>query len=88
MSKQIRVTVEEKHIKAGRRGQANSCPIALALNEQYDTEESHVSYKWCFVGPIGDHPYDLSRRAIKFIEDFDNGEKVEPATFVFKKSTR
>ncbi len=87
MSKQIRVTVEEKHIKEGVRGRTKNCPLALALNEQYDTEESHVSYLWCHIGPLGD-PYALSYRAIKFIDDFDGGKKVEPATFVFKKSTR
>ena len=81
--KQIRVTVTEKHIKDGARSSTISCPIALALQEQYDTLDVRVT-GWS--AGVDGALYSLSNKAEDFIHKFDTKEKVGPATFVFKRN--
>ena len=84
--KQVTVRVTRKHIKEGKRGDALSCPIALALqdagvsdplvgSDQFDGYRSKRFVSGC-----------LTRRAQTFIERFDDKKPVKPATFRLKVS--
>ncbi len=79
MRKKITVTAE--HIARGRRGNNVYCPIALALQ----AAGYRVPYvmrrrvRFC-----GGPEVPLSRRAQKFIREFDRGSKhAEPFSFLF-----
>lgn len=81
----MKVKVTAQHIKDGVPGDADACPIALALNEQLPAEED--SFGWTVDAFTAENVHTrvrLSKRAQKFVERFDNGVPVGPAIFVLK----
>lgn len=85
-----RVVITQEHINKGRRNDAASCPIALAVMDVIEARNVIVS------GLIKTyHPNDLggwecvyyrhSARSKQFMRDFDNGKKVLPQTFYITK---
>lgn len=78
-----KIKVTRQHIRNGQ-SMLTACPIALALKE-------HV-WKDVFVGVGHRDVYfgssdtrvnvPLSKRARKFVKDFDSGKKVVPSVFV------
>lgn len=81
----MQVTITQEHINNGVKNSATSCPIALALK---DTGWRRP-YVWsidCY--DRGPEPYMtkylLSLKAQRFVENFDTGKPVQPATFRFR----
>lgn len=87
----MKVKVTQSHIKRGNKGQANSCPIALAVQEAI--KESCLPK---FFGKITEVVVDESSRVqfdngcefsfdddrfADFIQNFDEGKKVKPFQF-------
>ena len=77
------VKVTQEDIQNGVRWDTSNCPITLAIN-RIGFPEARVYYdSWT---QSNEHPHrylynPLSRRARKFISDFDLGEPVKPSTF-------
>ena len=88
MAKQIRVTVKAKHIRLGKAGAIKACPMALALKEQYEC----IGDEFISVGferaTVKDTRYALSKTAARFVNRFDTGKPVKPATFVLTELYR
>src|SRR5271170_7675821 len=78
----IDLNVTKSHIATGKQS-STQCPIALALIDK--------RYEEVNVGELKDEAYfyyegvdyiaELSKRAIKFIDKFDNNEPVKPFSF-------
>ena len=75
MIRLIDITYED--IEMGDRGCENSCPIALALKREYDTEnigvtmEDNIPILW-MDNEVLNLEDDMLKRVDKFIEHFDN----------------
>lgn len=78
-----KIQVKQKHIKAGKIGSTNSCPIALAFAEAGIPRRvgANVTYEMDSLH-VGERP--LPRSAKRFIASFDARRKVQPFTFIFK----
>ena len=80
----MKIEVTQKHIDCGDIGSDLSCPIGLAIKEQIDgADNPSVGIREIVVPIVGRgilqmKPTDI---IVKFIEQFDNGEQVEPQTF-------
>ena len=85
--KRIKVVVKAKHIKAGMAQNCQSCPIALAMREQYDPHAT----MGVTVATVNDVTYMAPKAAIRFVDKFDMahemGKKasVKPFTFYLTK---
>ena len=85
MKRLIDITYQD--IEMGDRGCENSCPIALALKREYDTEnigvtmEDNITILW-MDNEVLNLEKDMLKRVDKFIEHFDKQweEKPEPFT--------
>ena len=85
MKRLIDITYQD--IEMGDRGCENSCPIALALKREYDTEnigvtlEDSIPILW-MDNEVLKLEDDMLKRVDKFIKHFDNQweEKSEPFT--------
>lgn len=81
MKTSMKITVTEEDIK---RGKIDSClcPIALAtLRLGYTNVNVWTDRLYCKDKQGNISEYTLSRRAIKFIERFDNGLSVKSSNF-------
>lgn len=80
--KRFKVSVTQKHIKAGKRGEPKSCPLALALQEQLpsfmEIEEVKVFNDHA---EFGGYHITLPTRAERFVDRFDAFEAVKPFEF-------
>jgi len=82
MKKRIRVT--DGDIARGRPGEANECPLALAIKRGFATDgyvsvSNHlasIDLAW------GIRCATLSPRAQVFVRQFDRGRTVRPTTFM------
>lgn len=74
------VSVTRKHIKNGNPISPSSCPIALALRETCETEQTIRVYNQV---EIGGREYYLPRSVLRFINRFDNEKSVKPFRFKF-----
>jgi hypothetical protein len=77
----MRISVTQDHIDNGMRGICDRCAIALAVK---DSCGKYPSVTEDFV-LINQARYYVSRRARKFIQNFDKGKKAVPSVFVFEK---
>lgn len=75
----IKLKIEAKHIKHGRRCSMEKCPIALAGKEQYD-ETTYVGNN-CIGFDHGKFIVDLPQIAKDFIFKYDTQQPVEPFEF-------
>ena len=82
--------VEQKHIDNGIRMHTYKCPIALAIREKFESSgcgivqidvDSEDIFVWFDNGETRQH-YETPIEAQLFLEDFDNGDEVEPFDFV------
>lgn len=85
MIRLIDITYED--IEMGDRGCENSCPIALALKREYDTENIGVTLEKNNPVLYMDNDMlkinkDMLNRVMGFINDFDNG--VDPFPFTLE----
>lgn len=86
----MRLKVERKHITKGNQGEAESCALALALNDQIkqafggaiELDEVRVGGSTStIIIPAQTITFNNSRAATKFIENFDDNKKsVRPTT--------
>ena len=87
MLKKIHVTQED--IKNGKDRDYNSCPIALAMKRELNTDRVVVDYStstYCLCKDIrhecGCNGFNNSSRMKRFIDRFDNYKHVRPTTFI------
>ncbi len=82
----MRVTVKQKHINEGIKGDSCRCPLARALVEKCPDKIVSVLYAHAYLRlpEETESPWLLSHRAQKFVVDFDDGKAVKPATFILK----
>ena len=77
------ISVTQKHIDEGIRFSGSSCPIALALKEEYNY--AYVSYDYA---TICERPnssmYGCTKRMKQFIDKFDQNKEVKPFKFRLK----
>lgn len=78
----MRVKVTQKHIKNGKNGDREFCPIALALMDK-GSQCVTVLHKSCY---LNGHSYRLPIVAREFILKFDRDQKVEPFEFNIRKN--
>lgn len=89
----MRVHVRKTHIKKGKRGSENSCPIALALKAAgfseatVDGTEIECDYGPDLFAPDG-RAWLLSAKLIEFVQTFDQNRKVRPMSFVLDDERR
>ncbi len=78
----MKICVTKKDIANGTPTEPDCCPIALALiragfnDVSVDTDNVRLF--------VGKPSLKLPQKAIDFIEQFDNGEEVDPFTFELK----
>ena len=72
----MKITVTRAHIEAGRPGDPDADPIALAIREHLPGASVGLA-----VVEIGKSEHPLPRAAIRFVWDFDAGRPVEPFAF-------
>lgn len=85
----VKIKVTDKHIKKGIDGSTTHCPISLALSDDKSLNVLAVStgFHFCYMHTEKDtYRADLTKKARKFISDFDSGKKVKPmeATLIFE----
>jgi hypothetical protein len=76
----MKIKVMQKHIAHGERKSPASCPIALAIREQAPEVAPNAKVSRAFVR-TRNRNYPLSRRAERFVKQFDEGKTVTPFTF-------
>lgn len=80
------ITVTKTDIKKGKKESTTCCPIALAVKRKLKKpqliyvfrDEIRFGRQW---GNNYDNDIDLPKSAVKFIDKFDDGEKVKPFSF-------
>jgi hypothetical protein len=76
----MKITVTQEHIDKGIREDCTACPIALALRERgfdkYSVGRYAIYPNWGRRGAVG-----LSRAAVRFTREFDQGLPVQPFSF-------
>lgn len=76
------INVELKHIEHGEMGDINTCPIALAVNEQLDgictVGRYHINLRQRGGGVLTGY---LTGEAVTFIQHFDSRAPVLPFSF-------
>lgn len=79
-----KIEVKNKHIKAGKRGKCELCPIALAIKEKFPSAAVYVDFNIVelhFSNGVRLTSY-LPQKASAFISRFDEGlKKVRPFSF-------
>lgn len=76
--KSIKISIAPRHIRCGTKGSMESCPIALAIKEALLTDNVKVDGSGIF---INERKYEVDKKDLRFIERFDNGERVSPYSF-------
>lgn len=75
--KRLKVTVTRDHIKRGKPGESEYCPIALALKGMGKRHVQVGEVCCCWDGGTADLPL----KSTKFIERFDAKKPVKPFSF-------
>lgn len=83
----IFVKVTEDHIRSGRPGKKDFCPLALAIADAIGVGFNHVRvYEdrvTIFWGPIP-RKFRLPGKASEAVRRFDGGEPIEPFAFILE----
>lgn len=79
-TKYVTVKVTRKHIAAGKPSHACECPIALALKDKGFSSVEVWRHGW-YPEPSTGGCAMLSKKALDFVDLFDNERPVKPATF-------
>jgi hypothetical protein len=86
MAKFHTIEIKRKHIKNGQPEDPWQCAIARATRNHFDatrvTVAGEISIEGA-AGQISDLKLKLTKRAFKFIDKFDNREKVQPTKMRF-----
>lgn len=85
----VKIKVTEEHIKAGKRGDCNACPIALAVLDAVMVPAVRANMFGlsliCSDRGYPDNEYishaNYTPKVARFISDFDRGNHVKPFTF-------
>lgn len=81
MKKIIVITATD--IKKGTRGNARTCPIALACERAFPEHKNNV-WIGLIIAKINGYRMALPKKAVNFITNFDRKKIVKPFKFVFK----
>lgn len=79
------IEVTQKHIDEGKRGEANTCAVALALTDATGYSASVGTFSGTLFkidrlsGVVAD--FDLPKPVTKWIKAFDSGSTVTPMSF-------
>ncbi|MEK6881900.1 MAG: hypothetical protein AABY22_19940 [Nanoarchaeota archaeon] len=87
--KTIKIKVSTTHIKNGKINSTRKCPIALAIQETMNISYREASVYDDYINlEIGGtmHFINLPKRAIDFIDKFDDRRQVKPFCFQIKIS--
>jgi len=76
------IHVKRKHIRAGHKCQPRSCPIALAIEEQWGCDMIYVDENQISIDNY--NGYHIPRSVVRFIRKFDKKGKVTVRPFNFK----
>lgn len=82
-STNIRIT--EAHIRDGVKGSECDCPIALALRDTLFTDAVRVNGEGIFVN---NRKFNMDKEDLRFMERFDNGQRVKPYSFRLIRTAR
>lgn len=75
----MKVKVEKKHIRKGKKGYPDRCPIALALKDTLGADDVKV---WIHCAEVNGTFFQLPHTAQLFIQDFDKKKSsVKPFEF-------
>lgn len=75
----MKISVSERDIAAGKRGECCQCPLALAILRASKREFVAVSCASVLLDTCYEVP--LPDEAMQFVKDFDMGENVSPFEF-------
>ena len=88
----ITITVTQENINNGQVKCNDTCPVALSFKGHKDIahvgifdKHSHLFLKKKIKGRTIMLDFDHSKELLNFIKEFDSGEKVSPASFVFSR---
>ena len=80
----MEVNITQEHIDKGTRGEARSCPISLAINDQCGdythTRTTRYSIDVYNAEKREQRIYYHTKESYRFIRDFDAGKEVMPCT--------
>lgn len=83
----MKITVTPKHIQRGKRGHADHCPMAIALNEQCPAYEATVGndrvHFTSLLNPVKMITINLPFSAQMFVQAFDGERLTEDSPRVF-----
>ena len=75
----MKIRVTQKHLREGKRNEADRCPLALALRDM-GVETPWVEEEDIYYGGQGKRCHH-TRDSLAFINSFDEGLPVHPMTF-------
>jgi hypothetical protein len=79
----MKFTVTQAHISNGQRFRTKSCPVALAIKQTLPDVSVVVDATMLSISTSTTYTsYKLSKPLQRFIQTFDSGEPVAPASFI------
>lgn len=76
------IKVTQEHIDEGFPGEADSCPVALAIQQKTGDLHATVNAKCIFFRYRSkDKTRKTPKKVVNFIKKFDSGDKVKPFSF-------
>jgi hypothetical protein len=85
-NKILTIKVLKEDIKQGVNESIYFCPVARSMNRDYNKgREQGIIHVYADEVCLRKKIYKVSRGMSKFIKDFDNNQKVQPATFKLKE---
>lgn len=78
----VKIEITKSDIKKGKKQQIDSCPIALAIKRKLKARNICVSDGVAFNLEGNEYWVDLPNKASYFIDNFDDGLKVKPFSFI------
>lgn len=78
----IRVKVTQDDIKNGKRCLSRKCPLALAVARA--TGKSAIVRVTTLTVDNFAHRFNMSKKLIRFINDFDSDRPVKPFSFILR----
>lgn len=80
--KMLKVNVTKEDIGKGDPGLTATCPIALAIKKAINNKNAQVHVESPSI-QVGNLFYIATKKAEKFMNRFDDGQKVKPTKFTF-----
>lgn len=75
------ITVTQEDIDHGKRGSPTNCPVGHALHRKYRRSYANIYRITVFDRIDREHRFRCSKELTKVMEEFDDGEGMEPFSF-------